>query len=172
MGDLARHFSLDPDVVYLNHGSFGACPRVLLEAQRELQATLEREPVDFMARHWERRVDEARSALGAFVGADPDDLALVTNATAGVNTVLRSRRFEPGDEILVTDHGYNACSNAARFVAERQGLRVVVAHVPFPLTDPRQVTDAVEAAVTPHTRLLSSITSRARPASCSPSRPS
>jgi len=153
MGDLARHFSLDPEVIYLNHGAFGACPRVLLEAQRELQATLEREPVDFMARHWERRLDAVRVALGSFVGADPDDLALVTNATAGVNTVLRSLRFSPRDEILVTDHGYNACSNAARFVAEREGLRVVVARVPFPLTDPQQVTRAILAGVTARTRL-------------------
>jgi isopenicillin-N epimerase len=153
MRDLARHFLLDPEVVYLNHGSFGACPRVLLESQRELQATLEREPVDFMARHWEGRMDEVRRALGAFVGANPDDLALVTNATAGVNTVLRSMRFSPGDEILVTDHGYNACANAARYVAEREGLRVVVARVPFPLVDPQVVEDALLAGVTVRTRL-------------------
>ena len=153
MENFARHFQLDPAVTFLNHGSFGACPRVVLEAQRELRARLESEPVLFLGRQWEGLVDEVRVALGAFLGAAPDDLALVQNATAGVNTVLRSRRFEPGDEILVTDHGYNACSNAARFVAERQGLRVVVAHVPFPLTGPEQVTDAVLGAVTARTRL-------------------
>lgn len=153
MGDFARHFALDPAVAFLNHGSFGACPRVVLDAQRELRARLESEPVLFMAREWEGRMDEVRAALGAFLGAAPDDLALVTNATAGVNTVLRSLRFEPGDEILVTDHGYNACANAARFVAERHGLRVVAAHVPFPISDPRQVTDAVLAAVSARTRL-------------------
>ena len=153
MENFARHFELDPAVTFLNHGSFGACPRVVLEAQRELRARLESEPVLFMGRQWEGLMDGVRAVLGAFLGAAPDDLALVTNATAGVNTVLRSRRFEPGDEILVTNHGYNACSNAARFVAERQGLRVVVARVPFPLKDPGQVTDAVAAAVTPHTRL-------------------
>ena len=153
MGTFARHFALDPAVTFLNHGSFGACPHVVLEAQNELRARLESEPVLFMGRQWEGLADEARAALGAFVGARPDDLALVTNATSGVNTVLRSLRFEPGDEILVTDHGYNACSNAARFVAERNGLRVVVAHLPFPLTDPRQVTGAVQGAVTRRTRL-------------------
>ena len=161
MENFARHFELDPAVTFLNHGSFGACPQVVLEAQRELRARLENEPVLFMGRQWEGMMDGVRAALGSFLGAGPDDLALVPNATAGVNTVLRSRRFEPGDEILVTDHGYNACSNAARFVAERQGLRVVVAHVPFPLTDPGQVTDAVTAAVTPRTclALLDHITS-------------
>ena len=153
MENFARHFALDPAVTFLNHGAFGACPRVILEAQRELQATLEREPVDFMSRHWERRLDAVRVALGSFVGADPDDLALVPNATTGVNTILRSLLFSPNDEILVTDHGYNACANAARFVAEREGLRVVVAHVPFPLTDAQQITEALLAAVTPRTRL-------------------
>ena len=97
METFARHFVLDPAVTFLNHGSFGACPRVVLDAQREWRARLESEPVLFLGRQWEGLVDEVRAALGAFVGASPDDLALVTNATAGVNTVLRSLRFAPGD---------------------------------------------------------------------------
>jgi isopenicillin-N epimerase len=153
MKPFARHWTLDPNVIFLNHGSFGACPRVVLDAQSELRARLEREPVDFMAREWEPRMDEARRALGLFVGADPDALALVQNATSGVNTVLRSLTFAPGDEILVMDQGYNACQNAARFVAERSGARLVVAHVPFPLARPEEVVGAVLERVTPRTRL-------------------
>ena len=98
-------------------------------------------------------MDEARAELGRFVGADPDALALVSNATTGVNTVLRSLSFSPGDEILVADQEYNASQNAARFVAERSGASVVVAHVPFPLSDPAEVTRAFLERVTDRTRL-------------------
>jgi isopenicillin-N epimerase len=153
MEPFARHWTLDPDVTFLNHGSFGACPKPVLEAQSELRARLEREPVDFMARQWEARMDEARTALARFVGADPEGVALVSNATAGVNTVLRSLTFSPADEILVIDQGYNACRNAARFVADRTGATLVVAPVPFPLTRPEEITDAILERVTPQTRL-------------------
>jgi isopenicillin-N epimerase len=153
METFARHWTLDPSVIFLNHGSFGACPRPVLEAQGELRARLEREPVDFMAREWEPRMDEARAALAKFVGADPEGIALVPNATAGVNTVLRSLTFAPGDEILVIDQGYNACRNAARFVADRSGAKLIVAQVPFPLARPDEVTDKVLERVTPKTRI-------------------
>lgn len=147
-------FTLDPAITFLNHGSFGACPRVVQERQQQLRAQLESEPVRFMARELEPLLDAARARLAAFVGAQPADLAFVPNATTGVNAVLRSLRFEPGDELVTTNHGYNACTNALRFVAERSGARVVVAHVPFPLADTREAQDAVLAAVTPRTKLV------------------
>ena len=150
--ELARHWTLDPQVEFLNHGSFGACPRPVLEAQQELRSRLERQPVLFLSRELERRLDEARGALAQFVGADPDDLAFVPNATSGVNTVVRSLRLSPGDELLTTDHAYNACRNALRAL-EPSGVRVVTASVPWPGTTPRAVVDAVLAAVTPRTRL-------------------
>ena len=153
MNEFASHWTLDPDVAFLNHGSFGACPKPVLGAQAELRARLEREPVDFMAREWERRMDEARIALAQFVGADPGAVAFVHNATGGVNTVLRSLTFSAGEEILVVDQGYNACQNAARFVAERSGARVVVAHLPFPLARPEEVTKAILDQVTGRTSL-------------------
>ena len=97
---LAPYWSLDPDVVYLNHGSFGAAPVAVLERQAELRARLEREPVRFLAVELEGLLDEARGRLAAFVGAEPDDLAFVVNATSGVNAVLRSLDLAPGDELL------------------------------------------------------------------------
>jgi isopenicillin-N epimerase len=150
----AVHWDLDPEVVFLNHGSFGACPRLVLEHQQRLRTELERQPVRFMHRELESRLDAARRELAAFVGCDADDLAFVPNATAGVNTVLRSLRLQPGDDVLVTDHEYNACRNALDLVAERSGARVVTAALPFPLRDADQVVDAVLAAVTERTRLL------------------
>ena len=154
-------WGLDPAITFLNHGSFGATPIPVLDAQRDWRTLLEAEPVDFLGRALEGRLDAVRTALGRFLGADPDDLALITNATGGVGTVLRSLRLGPGDEILATDHEYNAALNAARYVAERDGATLVVARIPFPLDDPAQVTQAVLAAVTPRTRLalISHVTS-------------
>ena len=119
--------------------------RELTESER---AEMERETVRFVHRELEGRLDVARAALAAFVGSDPDDLAFVANATTGVNTVLRSLAFAPGDELLTTDHEYNACRNALDFVAARSGAKVVVAAIPFPLQSEQQVVDAVLAKVT------------------------
>src|SRR5215831_926202 len=105
-------WTLDPTIAFLNHGSFGACPEAILRVQSELRAHLEREPVRFFVRELEERLDVARIELAAYVGADPDDLAFVNNATTGVNTVLRSLRFGPGDEVVTTNHAYAACKNA------------------------------------------------------------
>ena len=146
-------WDLEPDLLFLNHGSFGACPRVVMEAQQAWRERLERQPVRFLARELEPALDEARAVLGGFVGAEPDDLAFVPNATHGVNTVLRSLRFGPGDELLTDDHVYNASLNALGAAAARDGARVVVARVPFPTAGPDEVLAALLAAATPRTRL-------------------
>lgn len=152
--EFAHHWDLDRAVVFLNHGSFGACPRVVLELQQRLRAELEAEPVRFLHRELEARLDPARDALARFVGCAADDLAFVANATTGVNTVLRSLQLAPGDELLTTDHEYNACRNALDFVAGRAGARVVVAALPFPVQSPQQIVDAVLARATERTRML------------------
>jgi len=140
-------------VVFLNHGSFGACPQRVLEAQSEWRARLERQPLQFLARELEPQLDAARAALAQFVGASPDDLVFVPNATHGVNTVLRSIAFQPGDELLVTDQEYNACRNALEFAAERSGARVVVANLPYPVRNADELVAPVLERVTPRTRL-------------------
>ena len=145
---------LDDSIHFLNHGSFGATPRVVLEHQRQLRDQLEAEPVRFMVRELEPLLDAARARLAEFVGARPADLAFVTNATTGVNAVLRSLDFQAGDELLTTNHGYNACTNVLRYVAQRTGARVVIAPVPFPASSAEVLAEAVLAGVTNRTRLV------------------
>lgn len=149
----AALWPLDRSVDFLNHGSYGACPAEILRYQATLRAEMEAEPVRFLGRELDDRLDVARAGLAAFVGADPDDLAFVSNATGGVNAVLRSLRLAPGDELLTTDHAYQACRNTLDFVAERSGARVVTVTLPFPVTSPQAIVDVVLAGVTPRTRL-------------------
>jgi isopenicillin-N epimerase len=151
--EFAQHWTLDPAIAFLNHGSYGAVPRPVLAAQQAWRDRMEAEPVLFFSRDLEPALDAARTALGAFVGADPDDLAFVPNATAATNTVLRSLRFEPGDELLTTDHAYNAVKNAMEYVAERDRASVVIAALPFPGTSHQSAVSSVLASVTPRTRL-------------------
>jgi len=159
--ELAAQWALDPAIAFLNHGSFGACPPVVLEAQRQYRDRMEWQPVQFLARDLPGLLATARRDLGVFVGADPDDLAFVANATGAVNAVVRSLRFAPGDELLTDDHEYNATINVLRHVAGRDGARVVVARIPFPVATEDEVVDAILGAVTDRTRLalISHVTS-------------
>ncbi len=147
-------WDLDPGLVFLNHGSFGACPRGVTAEQARLRAELEHQPVAFLGRGLEARLDVAREALAAFLGADAEGLAFVANATTGVNTVLHSLELAPGDELLTTDHAYPACRNALVVKAEAARARVVTAEVPFPVTGPDAVEEALLAALTSRTRLV------------------
>jgi isopenicillin-N epimerase len=153
VNDLRELWGLEPGLAFLNHGSFGACPRAVLEHQSALRERMERQPVRLLGRDLPELLDAARAEVAAFVGADADDLVFVPNATTGVNTALRSLRLQPGDELLVTDHAYNACRNALDAVAEAAGANVVVATVPFPSAGDNEVVGAVLSAVTGRTRL-------------------
>jgi len=149
-----RHlWSLDPSVDFLNHGSFGATPTPVLDAQAAIRQRMEAEPVAFFSRDLEGLLDDARVYLGAFLGANPEDLAFVDNATTGVNAVLRWLPLAEGDELITTDHEYNACRNAMEAVARPVGAQVVTVALPFPSAGPEDVVERVLAAVTPRTRL-------------------
>jgi len=156
MGDvnLRAHWSLDPEITFLNHGSFGACPKAVIERQQQFRTQLEREPVHFFERELEPLLDEARRELATFVGADPAQLAFLPNATTGINTVLRSLAFQPGDELLTTDHEYNASRNALEFTAATTGAKVIVAPVPFPVESEAQIVEALLAQVSAKTKLV------------------
>ncbi len=152
---------LDPEVSFLNHGSFGACPTPVLEAQRAWRDRLEAEPVRFFDRELEPLLDAVRAEVAEFLNGEADGIAFVPNATTGVSTVLASLRFNPGDELLAGDHEYNATLNALRAAADRDGARVVLCHIPFPVHDSAQAVEAYLEAVTPKTRfaLVSQVTS-------------
>ncbi len=144
---------LDPEVHFLNHGSFGSCPQPVLDVQGDFRRRFEREPVRFVERTLEGLLDETRVSVAAFVGADPGDIVFLDNATTGVNTVLQSLPLGKADELIVTDHAYNACRNALDHCAERAGARIAVVRVPFPVRDQEEIVAAVLAMVTPRTRL-------------------
>ncbi|MBL8916424.1 MAG: aminotransferase class V-fold PLP-dependent enzyme [Archangium sp.] len=147
-------WALDDSIHFLNHGSFGATPKVVLAKQAELRARLESEPVRFMARELEPLLDATRARVAEFLGADPADLVFVTNATTGVNAIVRSLAFDVGDELVTTSHGYNACTNVLRFAAEQTGARVVIAPVPFPVSSSKEIADATRSVVTERTKLV------------------
>jgi isopenicillin-N epimerase len=123
---------LDPDITFLNHGSYGAVPRTVLDEQRPLQEQMERDPTRFLALELSHALRTGADRLATFVNAAASDLAFIENATAGCNIVLASVRLSPGDEILLTDHSYAAIRRAAEYHASRAGAVVIEAAVPFP----------------------------------------
>jgi isopenicillin-N epimerase len=145
---------LDPDISFLNHGSYGAVPRTVLDEQRRLQEQMERDPTRFLALELSQALRAGADRLATFVNAAGSDLAFIENATAGCNMVLGSVRLSPGDEILLTDHGYPAVRKAAEYHASRAGAVVIEAAVPFPISDPTEIVNAVAARLGPRTRLV------------------
>jgi isopenicillin-N epimerase len=161
MKSLKRLFLLDPDVVFLNHGSFGACPRSVFRTYQGWQRQLERQPVKFI--QWDLPGFErtARESLGKYLNTDPNNLAFVTNATYGVNIVSRSLVLEPGDEVLTTDQEYGACNNAWSFACRKTGATYIQHPVHLPVHTMEEVADEIWQGVTPRTKViyLSHITS-------------
>jgi isopenicillin-N epimerase len=154
-------FLLRPDVVFLNHGSFGARPRSVFEEYQRWQRELELQPVEFLGRRFAVEMRGAREKLAAYLGAQADDLVFVPNATTGLNVVARSLRLEPGDEVLTSSHEYGALDSTWRFVCSARGASYINRPVQLPVTSPDEVVEAVWAGVTARTRVvfLSHITS-------------
>ena len=151
---LRREFLLRPGVVFLNHGSYGASPRPVFDAYQEWQRELEGQPVEFLGRRLRGLLEASRAALGAYVGADGDDLVYVPNSTFALNVVARALPLSPGDEVLGTDHEYGAIERTWRFVCGRRGARYVRQAVPLRPSSPGEVVEAIWAGVTPRTRVL------------------
>lgn len=149
----SKYWDLNPKTVFLNHGSFGACPRAVLDYQQELRNQLERDPVHFLDVTSKELWAIAIETLSNFVNADKEGMTFVSNATSGVNTVLRSLELQPGDEVLVSDHAYQACWNTVDFVTKRAGAKTVVAPIHFPIENSEQVTQTILNYTTKNTKL-------------------
>ena len=152
--ELRREFLIDPEIAFLNHGSFGACPQPVFERYQVRQRELEREPVDFLDRHLPALLDTARAALADYVGCHAEDLGFVQNATTGVNLAARSLALGPDDEVLATDLEYGACDLAWEWACRRAGARYVRAPIPLPLRGPSEVVDALFAHASERTRAV------------------
>ena len=153
---LAREWDFG-GVDYMNHGSFGACPRAVREFQQKQHEALLRNPMDYFLVDTPCNMDVNRQFWAEFVGADAEGVVHVECTTQAVNTIMKSLAlrgyFKSGDEILLTSHGYNACNNVVREIAELTGAVVTVAQIPFPIENAEQVTEAVLKAATKKTRL-------------------
>jgi isopenicillin-N epimerase len=156
-----KFFLLDPDVIFLNHGSFGATPLPVFETYQRWQRELEKQPVEFLDRRAPGLLEEARSHLAAYLGTQPDNLVFTCNATTGGNIVAHSLNLKPGDEVLATDHEYGAMDRTWWFLSEKQGFKYINYKLPFPLTDSKSMVDAFWQGVNGQTRaiFLSHITS-------------
>jgi isopenicillin-N epimerase len=150
---MIKHWMLDREVVYLNHGSFGATPVKILERQTEYRQMLEREPVDFFVNQWPVLMDHSKRKLAEFVHADPDDMVFVQNSTTGVNQILTSFPYKSGDEWLVSSHAYGACMEAIKHFCSRNRIALKIAEIPFPVQNDDQILDAIEKEITERTSL-------------------
>lgn len=154
-------FLLNPQITFLNHGSFGATPKPVFETYQNWQRRLEKQPVLFLGRQYHTLIHEAKSVLASYVGTQAENLIFIPNATYGVNLVARALPFNPGDEILTSNHEYGACQYTWEFLTQKSGANLVVRPIPFPSKNDADMLDLFWAGVTPHTKLifLSHITS-------------
>lgn len=147
-------FQLEPGLVFLNHGSFGAVPAAVERAASELRAAMERNPVEWLGRRSDELLAAARQRLAGFLGASPDDVVFFPNPTTAINMVVRSLRLAPGDEVLTTDHEYGACMRTWAKWCGETGTRLVVAPIAVPVADAGTLVDHIWSHVTERTRVL------------------
>ncbi|MBN1265336.1 MAG: aminotransferase class V-fold PLP-dependent enzyme [Anaerolineales bacterium] len=147
-------FLLDPNITFLNHGSFGAVPREVFAVYQQWQRTLENQPVRLLGRKLPSELRAVKSALGSVLNANPENLLLISNVTFGLNLAARSLNLQSGDEILTTTHEYGACLNTLKYLAHKSGARLVQQPVSMPLKSPEDVIEEIWSGVSPKTRLL------------------
>ena len=154
MNRLKELFQIRPNIVFLNHGSFGACPKPVFEVYQKWQRELEQQPVEFLGRRYGKLLYNARTALSEFIGTTANNIVYVPNATTGVNTVAHSLQLNPGDEILTTDHEYGATNRTWEIICQRTGAVYKKQKVSLPVESEEQVIETVWSGVTARTRVL------------------
>lgn len=161
MNNLKAQFLLDPEIVFLNHGSFGATPRPVFAAYQQWQRRLERQPVQFIVKELPGHLAAARQTLATYVHAGRDDLVYIPNATFALNVIARSLDLGPGDELLTSDHEYGACANVWHFLSRKRGFTVKQQPLPFPVESNEEVVEQFWLGITDQTKVifLSHITS-------------
>lgn len=147
-------FFLRANVIFLNHGSFGACPMPVMKEYQNRQIELEQQPVEFMDRRHDELLSAARACLGNYLGCERDDIVYIPNATTGVNSVARSLPLKPGDEVLMSDQEYGALEKMWKFRCEETGAKLVKAKIPLPLSNSQEIVEAMLNSVTPATRVV------------------
>lgn len=151
--DAADFWMLDKNIIFLNHGSFGACPVPVLDKQLNFRKRLESEPLRFFLREYEKDFIQAQSVLAGFTGCSPDDLVFVQNATQGVNTVLKSLDLKKGDEILFTNQIYPACRNTILFLNYSGGVSYSEVKINLPVTDTEEIINQISESINENTRI-------------------
>src|SRR5215211_6638320 len=154
MLSLKEQFLLDPNIVFLNHGSYGATPKPVFEAYQNWQRRLERQPVLFLGRELPELLLESRIALSEYLNADANDLVYIPNATHGVNIVARSLQLNPGDEILTTDHEYGACDYTWEFNCGKASVQYIHQPIPFPVQTEEEMVEQFWQGITPRTKAI------------------
>lgn len=151
---LADKFLLRDDVVFLNHGSFGATPRTVFEIYQSVQRELETQPVAFLGREFNERMQHSRSILAAYVGIRKENIVYLPNATQAINTIARSLKLGPGDQVLTSDHEYGAMERLWRFLAHKRGFELKVQTIPLPIISATETANAFLAGISHTTKAI------------------
>jgi isopenicillin-N epimerase len=154
MKNFKDEFLIDPDIVYLNHGSFGATPKIVFDSYQTWQKRLEHQPVQFIVRELLDYLKQARQTLGEYLKANSDDLVFIPNATFGVNVVSRSLDLQAGDEVLSSDHEYGACDNAWQFICSKTGASYRRIPIPLPLPKAEDFLELLWQAISANTKVI------------------
>lgn len=151
---MKSQFLLDPEITFLNHGSFGACPKPIFENYQYWQLELEREPVQFIQKNSAQYLKTSKDALANYIGCSSDDFFYTTNPTVAVNTVLRSLNLEEGDEVLTTNHEYGAMDRTWSYFSKKKGIKYIRQNISLPILSKEQILDEFWSGYTSKTKII------------------